>query len=290
MRTLIIGASGQVGRLIFHQLYKTNKTVHGTYLSKQEGSKKYCHKLDVSKYNDVKRLFEEVAPEIVYLAGAATNVDWCESNSKESYNINVIGTKNVVDLLPDNATLVFFSTDYIFDGAEGLYNEKAAPNPICQYGEQKLIAEHYILSQGKQAYILRTHGVFGHDIQGKNFPMRLVSNLLANIVIKLPSDEYGTPTYNEDLVNFAVNGIDSCSPGVYHVAGPDNLCRYKFGLELARLHKQDASLIFPTYSSAISRPARRPLNGGLTTIHKNLIKTRSFYEIYGDKSNLHYGI
>jgi len=211
-------------------------------------------------------MLETLKPEIIFLPAALTNVDFCENNEKLSYTINVAGTKNVVVASNKiSARLIYFSTDYIFDGTAGPYNEDAIPNPISTYGWQKLEAEHYIASTSLNYLIIRTTVVYGWERQGKNFVYRLVNSLRNGISVKVPADQIGTPTYAPDLAKNAVKLAMTDLKGVLNIAGVDCISRYDFALQATKIFNLQSDLIIPVSTSELDQPARRPLLAGLRT-------------------------
>lgn len=280
MRHLIIGASGQIGEQLSQKLLRSREEVIGTYFSTSlfgtNNSQGFTSQipagknfiLDIRKANDVKRLIDDVKPQFVYLPAAATNVDYCQQNPQISQEVNVGGVKNVVDALKTFSQpplLVFFSTDYLFDGISGPYLETDLPNPICEYGRQKLMAEHYIGTHSERFLIIRTNWVFGNETQGKNFVQRLVQNLRDGNTAQIPADEFGTPTSAQDLVSLTLHLAPevlyrSC---LVNIAGSDFVSKYEFARQAAIIFELDPALISPIESFQLSRPAPRPLRGGL---------------------------
>jgi dTDP-4-dehydrorhamnose reductase len=162
--------------------------------------------------------------------------------------------------------LIYFSTDFVFDGNEGLNDENSQPNPINEYGHQKLLSEIYIQNNLNKYAIIRTSSVYGNEEQEKNFICRLLKNLKQNIVATIPKDEQCTPTYNKDISKYAIDIALNHGNGIYHVVGPQLTNRYKFALDAARIFGFDTNLIKPILSSDLKRAALRPLNAGLSTI------------------------
>ena len=167
MKALIIGGSGQVGGHLSNKLGNLGKSVVITHHRQATSNSIF---LDIVSKDKVHQLISEFKPTHIYLPAAATNVDECEKNPDSTFPVNVTGVQNVVEAANHvNARLIYFSTDYIFDGVNGPYNESEPPNPICEYGKQKVCAEHYILSSCKDFLIIRTTVVYGWEQQQKNF-------------------------------------------------------------------------------------------------------------------------
>jgi len=258
---LVIGASGMVGEYLVRAAADAGFEAIGTYHSHLVRG---MQRLDIRNQTEVQLLMAKVRPTIVYLPASLANVDYCELHPGEGYATNVIGVCNVVRAVNEvGAKLVYFSSDYIFDGKAGPYREDDPPNPICEYGRQKLMAEHYIALHARDYLIVRTTVVSGWERQGKNFVYRLLKTLKAGQVLKVPVDQIGNPTYAPNLAQAVVELALSDARGVYHVVGPDRVNRYEFACEAARVFGLDGSLIQAVATSELGQPAPRPLNAGM---------------------------
>ena len=258
---LIIGASGQVGEHLFRAVSGAGFEALGTYHSNPVPD---MHRLDSRSRTEVQSLIARARPAVVYLPAAVSNVDYCELHPEEVYLTNVVGVRNVVQSVNDiEAKLVYFSSDYIFDGKTGPYREEDAANPICEYGQQKLIAEHYTALHAHDYLIVRTTVVYGWERQGKNFVYRLLNTLKAGRILRVPVDQVGSPTYAPNLAQAVVELALSDTKGVYHVVGPERVNRYEFACEAASVFGLDRSLIQPVATSELEQVALRPLNAGM---------------------------
>ena len=255
---VVIGASGQVGS----ELYPINKyaghNVVGTYKKIIEGEKH----LDLCSFSENDLFINDVRPNVIYLPAAITNVDYCETHPKESYEVNVSAVKKITDIVKKhNIKLVFYSTDYIFDGKEGLYDEMAKPNPINEYGKQKLEAEQYIQNNISNYLIIRTCSVysFGH----RNFVRWVIDELESNKYINVCIDEWCTPILAEQLALYSHYAEIFNLQGVFNIAGKKAINKYKMALAIANKYRLNTNLIVPIKSSDLGRAALRPLNAGL---------------------------
>lgn len=293
MRYLVIGASGQIGEQLIQNILNRKEEVIGTYyktpISGWNNLNNYINKipsckiftLDITRQADVENVIADIRPDVIFIPAANTRVDYCDEEPELTYLTNVQGVKNVIKSIHNikennhskiEPLIVYFSSDYIFDGRGGPYDENDLANPQCEYGKQKLLAEHYIATVAKHSLIFRTSGVFGPESQGKNFVLRLVKNLSENKEANVPCDEFGTPTYSPDLAEAAlkiVNNIGSnfkCfTSHVINIAGPETITRYEFAKDIAKSFGYDTDLIKPVYSKDIIREAKRPLKAGLST-------------------------
>lgn len=258
---LVIGASGQVGGHLIDAIMAAGHEAIGTYCTHSISG---MRQLDIRNYVDVLSLMMEVRPAVVYLPAALSNVDYCELHPHESYKTNVIGVRNVVRSVDKvGAKFVYFSSDYIFDGKDGPYREFDVANPICEYGRQKLLAEHYIMLRVQNYLIIRTTVVYGWERQGKNFICWLLRALGEGRVVDVPTDQIGSPTYAPNLARAVVQLVTLDMRHVYHVAGPACISRYRFAHDAAKVFGLDSDLIQPVITSELGQVALRPLCAGM---------------------------
>lgn len=260
MKAFVLGASGQVGGALFERLlglYGPTQVV-GSYC--RNGAENLV-KVDLAGL-DLAPLIS-AAPSHVYLPASYTNVDGCELDPQSSYQINVLGVKAVVEACRlIGARLIYFSSDYVFDGSAGPYGEADAIAPLCVYGRHKAEAEALCLHD-LDSVVVRTTVVYGPERQGKNFVCRLIKSLEAGTVVKVPDDQLGNPTFNENLAEAAVELGVSSNNGIFNLVGPERCSRYEFAQEAARVFGLPLNLIQPVSTASLQQVARRPLAGGL---------------------------
>jgi dTDP-4-dehydrorhamnose reductase len=155
--------------------------------------------------------FERPAVELTLHAAAWTNVDGAEDDPQGASAVNVGGTQNVVEL---GAPLVYFSSDYVFDGAKTEpYLESDSPNPLGAYGRSKLHGE---AAAGADAWIVRSSWLFGPV--GHNFVRTMLRLGAERDEVSVVADQRGCPTYTAHLAG-AMPKLAEMPCGVYHVAG-----------------------------------------------------------------------
>ena len=156
------------------------------------------------------------------------------------------------------------STDFVFDGEEGPYDEEARPNPISYYGQSKLAAEELIRNSTCTWAILRTVLVYGvvHEYGRSNIVLWVKQNLEAHKTIQVVNDQFRTPTLAEDLAMGCWLAVSHDAEGIYHLSGKDLLTPYDMALLVAEYFKLDASLIREVDASTFTQKARRPLRTG----------------------------
>jgi len=265
LKTLIVGASGQVGSQMLRAL-------GGRALATSRTAREGWLKLDVAELAETAQaaeLLDAHELDAIYCVGGMTWVDGCEKEPELAHRTNARGP-GVLAAYARRRGLpyVFFSTDYVFDGAKehpGPYAEDAPANPLSVYGRTKLEGEQRVLQAYPQALVLRTTWVYGADARRMNFLYSMMRNLNARQPMKVPQDQVSTPTYNRDLVRVALGLVEARAAGVFHVAGPELLGRLKFAQKVARGLGLDASLLEGVTTAELKQPAARPLNSGLST-------------------------
>lgn len=293
MKHLVIGASGQVGEALCQAL--SQEAVIGTYNMKEPDYLSVpTLRLDVSDSEAVNSTIKYHEPDIVWLTAAMTHVDRCEFQSL-SHKVNILGPKNVIDACNNldrkrKPVIVFFSTDYLFDGKDGPYDENAIPNPLNRYGMQKLQAEHLLSTTYSHFIIIRTCWVYGPESQGKNFVTRLVNNLKQGKSANI-RPEISCPTYAPDLAKAAVDILKNFKGHHYrnglhqviNIAGPDFVRKDLWAKDIANKFNCNPDLIITdnVMSHELNNIATRPNFGGLSTERLNKVigrKLRSYNE------------
>jgi len=254
---LVIGASGQVGE---HLLRALGGNGVGTYF---EHPLPGLARLDARDERAVKALLREVRPEVVYVPASEPNVDLCEREPDATAAVNVGVVEAVARALHGtSARLVFFSTDYVFDGAHGPYAEDDEPNPLSEYGRQKLAGERWTL-ETEGGLVVRTAVVYGWERQAKNFVVRLIDADRTGAHWRVPADQVGSPTYAPNLAQAVVELARSGAEGVFHVAGSRPASRYDFAVEAAQVFGLETVVLEPVATADLGQTASRPLSAAL---------------------------
>ena len=258
---LIVGASGQVGYHLSLAAERRGLEWTGTFHAHPQPG---LVELDVRDPAAVAQAVRALAPAYLLVPASATNVDGCEQDPQSAFAVNVEGVSHLVDAANEvGAVLVYFSSDYIFDGEHGPYDETAAPNPISRYGLQKLIAEHIVMQRARESLIVRTTVVYGWESQGKNFIYRLLGALREGREITVPADQVGSPTYAPVLADAVFDLLAQEARGVINLAGRTLAGRDEFAREAARVFGGDPGLVRSISTAELGQRAPRPLRAGL---------------------------
>ena len=195
-------------------------------------------------------------PDLVLHAAAWTDVDGAERDPQGATAVNVGGTANAAAL---GAPLVFFSTDYVFDGQKTApYVESDGPNPLSAYGRSKLLAE---AAAGGDSWIVRTSWLFGPT--GHNFLRTMLRLGVEHDEVAVVEDQRGCPTYVTHLATAVRELVDSDRPrGIWHVAA-DGDCSWAEFAEAIFAEAEISCRVRRITSEELGRPATRPANAVL---------------------------
>jgi dTDP-4-dehydrorhamnose reductase len=262
MKVFIAGASGLVGGASLKWFRSQGWDVVGSYFSFPVEGLVYFNTLEQDPNNFDVAAWE---PDVIVHCGALTHVDYCESHEEESYQKTVQSTLTLIALAKQcNAKLVYFSTDYVFDGLRGPYREDDVVNPLSVYGRHKLEAEQAVLRDIGNALVLRVTNIYGDEERGKNFVARIVSQAKegAKLTLKLPYDQFAHPTNAHDLARAIHLLIRDGKHGVYHLGGTDYMNRVELALRVLKAFPNAEYALEAVSTESLAQPAKRPLNGG----------------------------
>lgn len=247
MKILITGANGQLAR----EFQKALKNYDCTAVALDKES------LDISDLNIVTEAFSKYNPDIILNCAAYNFVDKAEKDFDTAYKINAAGVRNLaVACKKNNALLVHYSTDYIFDGTkEDFYTEEDEPNPINNYGKSKLLGEKLLTEETDRFLLFRVSWVFGKGKQ--NFLYKLSEWAKENRVLKVVCDQISAPTFTKDIAILTMLAIDKGLRGVYHLTNSGYASRYEVARYFIERLGRD-NLILPVNSDYFPSSAKRP--------------------------------
>jgi dTDP-4-dehydrorhamnose reductase len=264
MRIFISGASGLVGGNCLQFFTSQHCEVVGTHLSYPTSQTFYFNTLSLGDTNNFDVL--KFNPDVIVHCGALTHVDYCESNERESYEKTVQSTINLISVAKKtNATFVFLSTDYIFDGKNGPYTEDEHPHPLNIYGMHKLHAEQILQKEMEDYLILRVTNVYGKELRNKNFVARIIEQCKngQEITLNLPYDQFASPTNAYDIARAMYQLLIDQKKGIYHIASSDYMNRIELAKRVLSYFPHVSYTLNPLDTQTLNAPASRPLLGGL---------------------------
>lgn len=264
MKVLIIGASGLVGSNCLRYFRSRDWNCIGTYYSYEAQDTVFYDTLDPDNPDNVDA--DSFRPDVILHCGALTHVDYCEQHPEESYQKTVVSTQNMIALAARlQARLVFISTDYVFDGLNGPYDEEALVSPLSVYGKHKLEAEKLVRDAGPANLVLRITNVYGDEERGKNFVSRIIDQVFEQkrLNLRLPLDQYATPINALDIARCLYLLLQDNKSGIYNIAGTDYMNRVQLALAILKYFPEAEYDLYPMTTEEIKAPAPRPKQGGL---------------------------
>lgn len=246
-RVLVLGAKGMAGSALMGVLSSHFELIG---LGHEE--------LDITTEIETLRTVQDIRPSIVIHAAGYTDVDGCETNPDRAFSVNSQGTLHVARACRQTgASLVYISTDYVFDGKGSRpYREEEPVNPISIYGKSKLEGERHVQTLLNEFTIVRTQWLFGKG--GKNFVTTVLSLAREGNPLTIVRDQIGSPTYVVDLSWAIFRLLENGSHGVFHVANSSSCSWYDFAQEIVRTAEISDIEIIPVDGAFLGRPAPRP--------------------------------
>jgi len=262
MKILITGGSGLLGGKVAELAQARGDEVFSGYAHNAPGFGKAVE-FDLLDGPGISETIMRIKPEVVIHSAALTDVDRCEREKDLAYKMNVEGTRIVSEASKRAGSfLIYISTDYVFDGSQGMYREGDDPHPLNYYGLTKLLGEEFC-----DGCIARSCVIYGsRPASGKvNFALWLIESLKSGKQIHVVTDQFITPTHNLNLAKMALEAADRKLCGVYHLAGATRVSRYDFALQLAKIFNLEADPILPSRMRDLKWYAKRPKDSSLDT-------------------------
>ncbi len=258
MRVLVIGASGQLGQALRPVFERDHEVIEAGF--RHAGPQQRV--VDLSDQAATLAVVADVEPQLVIIAGAHTHVEGCEADPDHCGRVNVAGPAAVAEFARDTgARVVYYSTDYIFDGTQPSYGEDDPVTPLNAYGQSKAQGEAAVRCIVPERHlILRTSWVYGPDLWRRNFVLRLVDTLSREgPAIRIPSDQWGNPTFTEDLAAATHALVSQGHRGTFHATGPEPIDRASLALRICNAFGLDVKRVAPMATEYLNQVARRPL-------------------------------
>jgi dTDP-4-dehydrorhamnose reductase len=257
LKFLITGANGQLGIALIRKLSNLYGNDQVVALSRSA--------LDISSPSACAAAIAKARPHVVLNCAAYTAVDRAESEAELAYAINAHGPKHLAYACEANdAHLVHFSTDYVFDGTNTrAYVESDPTNPLGVYGASKLEGEHAVLATARSSIILRLSWVYSND--GNNFYKTMRRLAMERPLLRVVADQLGTPNYTSDIVD-AVAAMFTAGArprtdlsGIYHLSATGLTSWYQFARDIINQSNLTApAVVEPIKSVEFPTVAKRP--------------------------------
>ncbi|MFO1336662.1 MAG: dTDP-4-dehydrorhamnose reductase [Burkholderiaceae bacterium] len=270
MKILLFGKGGQVGWELQRALAPLGELVAVDFDSTELHG-------DFSRPEALAATVQAVRPAVVVNAAAHTAVDKAESEPEVARALNATAPGVIArEAAALGATLVHYSTDYVFDGSgQAPRAEDAATGPLSVYGRTKLEGEQLVQASGCRHLTLRTSWVYA--ARGGNFAKTMLRLAGEREQLNVIDDQIGAPTGAELLADATAHALRAMAQnpdlgGLYHLVAGGETSWHGYArlvIEWARAHGQPvrvaADQVLPIPTSAYPTPATRPLNSRLDT-------------------------
>ena len=253
VRCALIGAAGQLGFDLARTFDLPGELVRLTHAD-----------LDLLDPTATARVLRGLRPTLVVNTAAYNQVDRAEDDHAAAFALNAEAVGSLADVCDAlGATLVHFSTDYVFDGRRATpYGEDDAPGPLSRYAESKLAGERLALAGGRRAFVFRVCGLFGVARSagkgGTNFVETMLRLAREGRAIRVVRDQVLTPSYTLDLAPKVWRVVARGPHGLYHLTNSGATSWYDFAREIFRLSGLAPDLTGVTaaeYGARAQRPA-----------------------------------
>lgn len=264
MKILLAGGSGQLAQELQPILLSSGEVIA---LDRT--------RLDLSQPESIRQAMAEIQPDLVVNSGAYTAVDKAESEPELAYAVNGIAPGIFAEECEKlGASLIHFSTDYVFDGSHGsAYLETDSTNPLGTYGKSKLAGEEAIRKSGNRHIIIRTAWVYGNGGKG-NFVKTMLRLGKEREEIRVVTDQIGSPTWTGDLGAATSQIIPLLGPetfGTYQYTNSGVCSWYDFAIAIFEEAAQlglplKVQRVIPITTAEYPTPAKRPAFSVLSTV------------------------
>lgn len=221
---------------------------------------------DLSSTSTIKRILQEVKPDVIVNAAAYTAVDRAETDHETCMAINARAPEVLAaEAKKLQALLIHYSTDYVFDGRSAHpYTEVDEPNPLNLYAKSKLIGDQAIVASQCPHIILRTSWVYGS--RGHNFMLTMLKLAQQKDLLKIVDDQFGAPTWSRLIAESTAQIIHKYQGqnGIYNLTSQGKTSWFGFAQSIFDFCAEKNSIKIPQVikipSSEYPVPAKRPQN------------------------------
>lgn len=246
MKLLVVGAAGQLGTTfadLTHDVVGVTRS-----------------ELDVTHHAAVVDLVASVRPDAIVNCTAYTNVDGAEDDAATALAVNALAVRSLAAAATRaGATLVHYSTDFVFDGeASAPYTEADRTRPVSVYGCSKLLGE-WFAQDAPRWYVLRVESLFGGR-QARSSVDKIVTALRAGAQAPVFADRVVTPSYVDDVRDATLALLSRDVPsGVFHCVNSGHGTWADVGEHIAAVLGADPSLLMRTSVKDVRLKAQRPV-------------------------------
>ena len=261
MKIIIIGVNGFLGTTVYSKM-KPNNIVYGT--SRNKSNNNNFGSLNIEDKDTLFNICKEFNPDIIINCSAITDVTKCEIDKELAYSVHVKGVENLIHYCSENnAKLIHFSSDYVFDGTKNPYSELSKPSPINYYGTTKNKADKFISDELSNYLILRTSILYGfNDSLKTDYVGEVLTQLKVFSEITADNVRIKYPVFIDNLSDIINQLINKNKIGLYNIATDIGYTRYEWAKLIANIFELDGNI---KVTEEISYNSNKPKNVILET-------------------------
>ena len=262
MRLLVTGASGLLGiNLSLVAAGQGHQVIGLTHQHALRGVPFDLLPLNLLEMTASLAAIEKTKPEAIIHCAAIADLNIAEDDPELAQRLNADAAGQLAGAAARwGIPMIHISTDAVFDGVTGGYDEASPTHPLSVYAQTKLAGEQAVIEQHPDAVVARVV-FFGWSLSGnRSLAEFFFNNLQEGQQVKGFTDTLFCPLYTEDLAEVLLEMLGAGLSGLYHVVSPDHLSKYDFGVRIAERFGFDAELIEPIRMYDIARGAPRALN------------------------------
>lgn len=255
MKVVVLGAGGQLGAVMATVARSAGHDVIAWTRSEA----------DITNARAITAQLTASRPEVIFNCAAWASVDAAEDAPTEALAANATALRTLAAVANNvNATLVHYSTDFVFDGREaGDNTEERAANPRGVYATSKLIGE-WFAAESRSHYVLRVESLFGGRA-AKSSVDKILDNLMAGEAVRAFADRTVTPSYVVDVAHASLAAATRRIPdGVYHCVNSGTTNWLELTKELASIASTPTPDIVPVNMADLNMRVSRPLNAAMS--------------------------
>lgn len=221
--------------------------------------------IDLRDREAVLALVRTLRPHVILHAAANANLDACQRDPQAARAVNTTAVATLLEAAAEvKARLILVSTDMVFDGARGRYNEEDEVNPLSVYGATKVEAEELVLAAPGEHVVARAALIYGRPRHGgSSFSQWIENRLISDQPVPLYTDQFRTPVWVENLAELLLELAGGGYTGLIHLGGASRIDRYTFALQLCRAAGYNPALLQPGSMHDTVSDAPRPVDVSL---------------------------
>ena len=233
-RVYIAGCGGMLGEAV-HGYFSPRATVKATDIDLNTD---WLEKADVRDYAEMDKSIREFEPDLIINLAALTDLEYCERNPDNAWATNALGAENVALIAQKlDVPNVYISTAGIVDGAQDVYNDFDAPNPLSIYAKAKYHGELYVQRATAKHFVFRAGWMMGGGPEkDKKFINKIFKQLQDGArELFVVDDKLGTPTYTLSFAEGIFKVVESELYGLYNQVCGGDCSRYDVAVEFVKL-------------------------------------------------------